>query len=355
MSRSTLSIRISIAQLVEKLTDDDCLSVIRLLQNELGVSTLNAMVNHVITNFAQSLTDESLIRIQETITDIYSSSSENNKICTSKNNKTASDTILFPLRGLPDDLIIKTSLFLNEKDILQFEQCCRLFYKMINNKSYLAKCNNFKEFTLTKRRLSQMRQCEYSFFKFSKATRLTSHLNTRKYRDDDETNKRNLDELLVASVNDFKTTMNHIYAQKTASYDDWWTSLCKSILILDFGCNTNIGALLSQMPIEILFNPDPHESHLKIIELNHYFIRDGATVYNNYMNEFEEKYLKCKKKWEQQGLKIKSLQCIKHTKLRRRSYLSLINPRYIHSKHVWINNMQIDLTDNRFLTNLILR
>ena len=347
MSRSTLSIKISIAQLVETLNDDACIDVIRLLQNELGWITLRTMINQIIAQFTntRALTNESLIKIEKTIKDTYSSHSTNNKISTINNNNITRHNVLFPLSRLPNDLIFKTSLFLNEKDIFQFEQCCRLFYKMINNTSYLMQCDNFKQFIITKKRLCQMRQERYSFFKYSKANRLEFWLTTQDYHD--EKNVFDEKRLLVAVINGFETTMNEM--KKIGSYDNWWTSLLKSISTLDISTGTNIGALLYVMPIEKLF--DPNESHLKKIELVHFIPCGRGLAWNNYMNKFEEKYLQFKKNLEKKGLKIKSLQCIKHIYLHISRISPTMNPRYIDSKHVWINQVEVDLADNKILTN----
>ena len=106
MSRSTLSIRISISQLVEGLNDgDDCIDVIRLLKNELDASIFRKIVNRIIFQLTQSLTNDSLIQIAKTINDTYSLQSTHNKIST-VNNKTTNckQNASFPLLRLPDDL-----------------------------------------------------------------------------------------------------------------------------------------------------------------------------------------------------------------------------------------------------------
>ena len=90
----------------------------------------------------------------------------NNQKKVKKQHKTTG--IKFPLLRLPVDLIKKTSFYLNEKDIFQFECCCRLFYQMINDTSYLNLSNNFKSFNITKKRLTQMSERQHSFYKYSK-------------------------------------------------------------------------------------------------------------------------------------------------------------------------------------------
>ena len=94
--------------------------------------------------------------------------------CMIKNDETENEKIEFPLLRLPIDLIAQTSLYLNEKDIFQFE-CCRLFYQMINNTSYLNTSKNFKTFTIEDKTLDQMSQRKNCFFKYSKTKHLRLH------------------------------------------------------------------------------------------------------------------------------------------------------------------------------------
>ena len=182
MTSSSLSVKICIAESVEQLSEEECVNVLRLIQNELGHSTLNKTVTHMILKLKENLTKDSLNRIA-------------NKIKTTLNKKIAMATskdsnkygngdkkdLLFALSRLPIDLLTKTSLFLNEKDIFQFERCCRLFYKMINNTSYLSKCNNFNTFTITKSKLNEMEQNNDCYFKYSKANRLVFDLPVEKH------------------------------------------------------------------------------------------------------------------------------------------------------------------------------
>ena len=72
------------------------------------------------------------------------------------------------------------------------------------------------------------------------------------------------------------------------------------------------------------------------------------------MNKFEEKYLECKKKWQQQGLKIKSLEHLKYRDVVDTfddPVIATSNPRCFDSKHVWFQTMKVDLTDDKILTN----
>ena len=114
--------------------------------------------------------------------------------------------VIFPLQRVPIDLIATASLYLNEKDIFNFEQCCRLFYNVINNTSYLSKCNNLKTFSISDKRLTQT-TCSKSkccFFKYSNATELCFRITYDG----------------SADFNDFKTTMEKI--KNSQNYGHWF-------------------------------------------------------------------------------------------------------------------------------------
>ena len=259
--RSSSCVKISIAELVEGLNDDGCINVLRLLQHELGHITLNKTIIHILLQCAKNecLTNNSLIAMENKIKEKYHQhqQGQNKTIstinCKDNNNHETRD-LIFPLLRLPVDLITTAPSFLNEKDIFKFEQCCRLFYKMINNTSYLNKCSNFKKFNITKKRLNEMKQSDCSFFKYSKASRLHSVVLSATDASS-----------LTAWINDLETTINRL--KKMASYDNWLTNLFGSISILDL--RYGLAAFLSQMPIDILFNSDPNISHLQEIFLGH--------------------------------------------------------------------------------------
>ena len=352
MSRSLLCHKISLLELVEGLNDNQCLDVIRLLQNELGHPNLTEMVKKLIMISSQSLTKTSLIEIENTIKNKYSQcraninikqlqTSPNKTDNTNKNNRNNKKNKTFPLDRLPVDLISKTSFNLNEKDIFKFEQCCRLFYKIVNNSSYLSKCNNFKRFLIRKKRLLQMKQAEYSFFKYTKSNELTFDF-SGDYNN--QWGRIQFNDI----VTDFKTALE---MQTRAGYDNCMTQLFKSISTLNLSEQYS-WVVLSQLPIDILFNPDWNESHLTKIELNHAYSSYNQSIWNKHMHEFENKYLKFDKKLKQEKKKIKTLDCIKHID---RSCVSgntwLSNPRYIYSKHVWLDGINVDLKKNNYLTN----
>ena len=57
------------------------------------------------------------------------------------------------LLRLPIDLTNNISLYLNEQGIFNFERCCKLFYQIVNNASYINQCNTFKTFILKQKTL----------------------------------------------------------------------------------------------------------------------------------------------------------------------------------------------------------
>lgn len=158
MSRSSLSLKISFVELVETLSDDGCVEVIRLLQKELGSHTLNKAIIQIFMQCG-NLTDDCVTRMTKKIKENYSQHPRKVKTAPAiKDNKHNRKDVIFPLFSLPIDLITTTSIFLDETDILKFEQCCRLFYKMVNNTLYLTKCYNFKRFSITNKILDTMKQ-----------------------------------------------------------------------------------------------------------------------------------------------------------------------------------------------------
>ena len=50
-------------------------------------------------------------------------------------------------------------------------------------------------------------------------------------------------------------------------------------------------------------------------------------------------------------MKIKSLECIKHWQNNNATFYPMANPRCVYSKHVWMCHAEVDLTDDKFLTN----
>ena len=161
------------------------------------------------------------------------------------------------------------------------------------------------------------------------------------------------EQILFGMVNDFQTTMNKM--KQMGSDDNWLKRLFKSISILDFGECEECFALLSQMPMDILFNPDENVSHLHTIEMHlggecceH---RLGVSQWKKYITQIEQRYLKYQRKLDKHGKKIKGLKCIKYNNHNNSWYSSSGNPRFLHSKHVWLQATYIDLKELLFLTD----
>ena len=169
MSKSVLSERIDVCSSISRLNKDGCLDVIRLLPNILGLDDLNQFITKIFMDYGNNWGINQIIhfgdKIKQTLNDENYSQSHKNNACANKN---IEQNIQFPLLRLPIDLITQISFYLNEDGIFKFEQCCRLFYQMINNTSYLNLSNNFKTFKIKNETLDQMSQTSYSFFKYSK-------------------------------------------------------------------------------------------------------------------------------------------------------------------------------------------
>ena len=201
------------------------------------------------------------------------------------------NSIIFPLSRLPTDIIHKTSLYLNDEDILKYEKCCRLFYTMINNLLYLKQSNNFKTFEINSKRLNQMTQSNCCFYKYSQSNKL------------------------VIAGNKKQQSLNHEWVQakeillnnKQLQYlqcDQWFKNLLKSIKVLKFdGASTF--SLLNKLPIEILFDPQSNlETMIMIDPSAHY--PSGKCV------QFGARYINLKQTLQQQGKSIKKLQLLQY-------------------------------------------
>ena len=169
MSKSRLYKRITLCQCVEQLKETRYLDVIRSLQQHLGHNDLKSFLITIVMQMTINCPLESLDNIVKQVTDMINYNDDGTKQLiktTTKYNKTTNKTYntSFPLLQLPVDLVTKTSLFLNETDIFNYEKCCRLFYKMINNSTYLKKTNNFKIFEITNERLNQMQDSKHMHY-----------------------------------------------------------------------------------------------------------------------------------------------------------------------------------------------
>ena len=174
MSESCLSQKMSLCRCIETLNDDGCFKVIRLLQHSRKYKDLNQFLIRIAMATTNKMNVESLQHITNEIKQISCNTEYiqvqgpvDNNNDKSKNSDHENTTNIFPLFRLPVDIIKNTSLFLNEKDIFKFEKCCRLFYQMINNVSYLKQTKNFKMFTINNKRWDQIVESKYCFCKYS--------------------------------------------------------------------------------------------------------------------------------------------------------------------------------------------
>ena len=130
---STLGDKIALCQSVERLNEQECLDVIRMIQEELRCSTMNQLLTKMIVNMEDMFTSKNISRIKNAIQKMVENRSNHNQASPGQAGKTQS-----PIIRLPVDVLTKTSTFLNEKDVFQFERCCREFYQIINNVGYLT-------------------------------------------------------------------------------------------------------------------------------------------------------------------------------------------------------------------------
>ena len=186
MSKTVLGGRINVCHSISKLNKDGCFAVIRLLGNVMGLDQITQATTKMFMNYSNNWTVDQMIQFENETKQILSNHSQNCKYhdpqshnCKSKSNTNMNNILEFPLLRLPIDLITKTSFYLNEKDIFQFECCCRLFYQMINNTSYLNLSNCFKTFKITNKTLNQMSQKQHNFFKYLKAKHVQLRCDSR--------------------------------------------------------------------------------------------------------------------------------------------------------------------------------
>ena len=156
MSKSLLCRRISLCYLISRLNEEGCFNAIRSLQNVMGYDDFSDFICKIFMDSSHNWKPETLIQLENQLQQHQKKTNNSSNIDTEQNNN-QNKQVKFPLLRLPIDLITKTSLFLNEKDIFQFEQCCRLFYQMINNSLYLNQSNNFKTFEISIKRFDKLK------------------------------------------------------------------------------------------------------------------------------------------------------------------------------------------------------
>ena len=158
MEESRLCSKIKLTEMVEQLDDEACF---KLLQQGLRCENIKDIFKKLLflkhfqlfTN--QSLKDmcnQGLILMNQLSNENKSNDTTNqtmtNKINTKEINHITRQNSICISKLLPFDIIKHISYFLNKFDIVIFEQCCREYYEMINNKSFISKHKDFEYFKL---------------------------------------------------------------------------------------------------------------------------------------------------------------------------------------------------------------
>ena len=309
MSKSSLCQRIELCGSIHRLNEDGCLQAIRLLSNILGYKTLNHFLISIVVKRDGILDSNNHLQDFDTQFNQLLSSNQNYNqkcdSCTSHSIKPAKEEeqqpqkALFPLLRLPIDIIKNTTLFLNETDIFKFEQCCRLFYTMINNKIYLNQSNNFKIFTIDSNRFEQLTQSQYSFFKYSKARRLEFDMSTNTYLAD---KPEAIDELFCNMDSEWDKI------EKIRTNDGLFDNLFSSIKSLTFSKDGM--TILGRIPLKILFGKD---SQLETMKLNHYWNTYRIEQFSAMVKKFEDNYISVQNEIKKHGQEMVKLKFVEHT------------------------------------------
>ena len=326
-TKSCLAHKLSLCDLFHQIELDEnaCVNVIRSICHELMQEDMKRWMIKMIIQLPDSTRIDSLVKIENSIKDIITPSDCNNEKI-SKNNENSK------LLRLPLDLICKTSLFLNEKDIFNFEECCRLFYKIINNSSYLNQSNTFKQLRLTSERLDQMTQYHNSFYKYCKSRKLIVEW---------------FDQLPSSStVAEWgKQIQTQFDKAQMVDKHKWLTSMFKSIKTLEV---RDMGTLLfDKFPVDILF--DPMESNLENIIID--TSRPSLCESRRHVDKFKQKYVNLKQQLECEGEKIKVLKCVKQKGTTVRNCFFWSKLYEIESKHICMNRVNINFSQCSFDVN----
>ena len=230
MSRSHLTYKLSLCEAIRHLNRESCIAVIQSFHHEFGCKNLNELLIKMILQWADNTTAQSFKAMQNIINFMIV---DNHKKLTSSHNNSK-------LLQLPIDLISKTSLYLNENDIFNFEKCCRVFYQTISKSLYVNQSNNFKTLIIKPDKLSQTTNCKHScsFYKYSKPTTLV--------------------------IKQFHKSISATQAQKqwekvrdlAAFNDEWYSSMIKSIQTLKITNYEDGATLFDQLLIDAIFAQD---------------------------------------------------------------------------------------------------
>ena len=338
MSKSKLSRKLLLCDLVKQLDESACLDVIRSVYRPLGYQNLNQFLIAIIMKLVNNTTSDNFTHIENIVREIIATTTSTSNNSENKNNAIKCKTkkeeqrkSKLQLLNLPIDIINKSATFLNETEVFNLDICCKLFYQIINNSSYLKQSNNFKIFTITPETMNQMLNTKTSFYKYSFCHTLILE---NAYDD------------VRLDIDELEEKLNQI--QTDGNCNEYMSNMFKSIKSLE--CDGYGSLLLQTLPLEQLF--DPNKSQLLKIVLKHGWnaeenIYSYVDDYNEYLNEFERKYLDIKESLIRQGKNIKMLDCIKHsTEIEIDIKVNIPHQfEHIESKHIHLSFATIDLSD----------
>ena len=345
MSKSSLCHRIELHDSVHRLNEDGCFEAIQLLSNILGNGTLNDFLISIITTKHCLVQSNSQLQDFNTKLNQLSLNSEyiqQSRSCKSNKNtaersKNEEEQESFPLLRLPVDLVTKTSLYLNEADIFKFEQCCRLFYTMINNTSYLKQSNNFKTFIIDNARSRQLTKPEYSFFKYSKAKALRFDNSANRHLDPSFYNNSHAIEQLFHNMNNQWDKIAQI-RKKNGLFDNLFCSI-KSLSFSKVGMG-----LLGKMPLKLLFGMYSQLQTMKFIQWSSCCSNyNGINQYQLSLKKFEENYNNLQNDLVNKRETTRKLKIVEHEDLD--GFKSIGRLRCVSKEHLSLTCMVIDLED----------
>ena len=267
-SESRLSYKIRICEYLESIKEDEVLSVLQLIKQELNCTSINQLLIKIVIDSNELFTNDALMNIASKTNLLKNTTKTNNRAKAIKI-KNVENNHEFPILRLPKDIITSTSLYLNENDLLQFERCNRMLYKMINNSSYLKKCRNFKTFRFTSEILDQIAWQRIDCYKFAFAESLRFSWG---YDIDDvnEPEFERYNELLDISLKERRMILKRVMYYGSDSYkyqSNWFDKLFESIT--EIHLNDDGMLLIDILPIEILF--DKNRSQLKNVTVSDYW------------------------------------------------------------------------------------
>ena len=328
MLKSRVCHKISLFKTIEILNDEGCFEAVRVLRHVADCATWNDCLKKIITATTRTMKIEALSKldtqIQQISTDVNFINHQVNrnynetKVQPNCNDVSSNEQFIFPLFRLPIDLIQNTSLFLHEHDIFNFEQCCRLFYQMINNSTYLKQTNNFKSFILDGNRLNQLANYKISFYKYSQAHTLSTTFAHGISRTRD-------------AWNSAKYIDDHFHRHCL-------TNIFQSIKLLEIDASGML--LLDKFPVEILFKSDSCLQHLKLTSDRRCWQRKSTSsvqYLQNIMEKFENSYLDLKSKLGEQGKKVNKLKLVEHCGGKSDESIMIKGPSFVETDHLSIS------------------